>query len=358
MDSRSSVPSGRMRLSITCPPGFGPGRQLRVAHANKQYDVIIPPGVMAGGTFLMEVEAPAGPPAGAPVQAPVPMGLPIEMERTPPRAPPPVPFNRSNTGRAVVAGTARSQAEVKAECPICFEPLSAGAVGVFRGPDGKRVSQHFFNLSAAREWLDAGTGMCPLTRKRICSVSEVPDVRTDPDGWFDTVDIVGDGRLSRVEVVECLKAQLPIDNAALDAALADPEHWMWQQWDRDGSGYIERMELLDPQGLAAYVREAFRGEGAREGGIPDIAADKEAWYRYWDEDGSGSLEQEEVVRALLKTFRMTSEPERVFQMRQAIEAIWCIFDDDGSGSIERDEFLKPNDGLADMIIATLALDRR
>lgn len=81
-------------------------------------------------------------------------------------------------------------------------------------------------------------------------------------------------------------------------------------------------------------------------------------YQYWDEDNSGALDKEEVVRALLKTFRMTSDQQRVQMMRNTIDAVWPIFDDDGSGTIEREEFLKPNDGLADTIVATLGLEVR
>ena len=46
-------------------------------------------------------------------------------------------------------------------------------------------------------------------------------------------------------------------------------------------------------------------------------------------------------------------PPQVQMMRNSIDAVWCVFDDDGSGSIERDEFLRPGDGLADTIIATV-----
>lgn len=203
---------------------------------------------------------------------PVPMGLPVHMQTA--RPPEPTTLRHSNTtGRLIVPAAPRSQAEMKAECPICFEPLCSAPVGVFLGADGLRVSQHFFNLEAARSWLESGSGMCPLTRKPIDSVLEVPDMRSNPEGWFkagkrrrschllqhrsaqacieafvplrspDTtvraraaVDINGDGRLSRLEVIECLKAQLPIDAAALDATLAEEDHWMWQQWDVDGSG--------------------------------------------------------------------------------------------------------------------------
>jgi len=356
LSSNDPTPVGRVRLSVTVPPGLTEGRQLRVQHGVRQYDVVIPPGVPPGGQFLMEVDAPQNMVAAAP--PPVPMGLPVQMQTTRP-PPPPSSLNRiSTTGQFIVPAAPRSQAEMKAECPICFEPLCSGPVGVFVGPDGKRVSQHFFNLAAAREWLESGSGNCPLTRKPIASVLDVPDIRSNPEGWFAAVDMNGDGRLSRLEVVECLKAQLPVDSSALDATLADQDHWMWQQWDSDSSGFIERQELLHPQGLAAYVRQAFERSRRSSEHIPDIAADKEAWYRYWDEDTSGELDKEEVVRALLKTFRMTSDQERVTQMRSTIDAVWPIFDDDGSGSIDRDEFLRPNEGLADTIVATLGLDRR
>jgi len=353
--SSQPIPSGRARLSVNVPPGYGQGSTIRVQYGPRQYDVVIPAGVAPGGSFLMEIDAPnVG--SQPPPPPPVPMGLPISMTRSPARPPPPpAALQRTQTtGRMIVPAQPRTQAEMQAECPICFEPLCAGKVAVFVGRDGKRVSQHFFNLEAAREWLASGTGQCPLTRAPIARVIEVPDIRTDPEGWFSAVDIDGDGRLSRLEVVECLKAQLPIDNAALDAALADSGHWMWQQWDTDGSGYIERRELLESQGLAAYVRTAFERARTTDE-IPDIGRDKEAWYRFWDEDNSGALDKEEVVRALLKTFRMTSDTAQVMQMRQTIEAIWPIFDDDGSGSIERNEFLRPGEGLADTIRATLGL---
>ena len=102
--------------------------------------------------------------------------------------------------------------------------------------------------------------MCPMTRAPIASVLAVPSILDDPQGWFAAVDIDGDGRLSVLEVIECLKAQLPVDNSALDAAAADTSHWMWQQWDSDRSGFIERDELLQPQ-----VRPGGRGTGTGRG---------------------------------------------------------------------------------------------
>ena len=103
------------------------------------------------------------------------------------------------------------------------------------------------------------------------------------------------------------------------------------------------------------MREAFARTEANAA-IPDLVSDKTGWFTYWDEDNSGELDQEEVVRALLKTLNMTSDQAQVRNMRSTVSAIWPIFDDDGSGTISREEFLK-TDGLADTVIATAGLGR-
>lgn len=186
----------------------------------------------------MHQQQPPPPPMGNPV----PMGLPIQSEAAPSPSPqpPPAPAPQPPPMPSRVSSwtnNIQSVALTHAECPICFEPLCKGPIGVFLDASGARVSKHFYNLDAAREWLNGGSGCCPLTRKRIASVREVPDIRTDPEGWFGTVDLDGDGQLSRAEVLECFKAQLPVDPTALDEAASEPS-W-WAQWDTDGSGYVE-----------------------------------------------------------------------------------------------------------------------
>jgi len=307
------------------------------------FKVVVPPGVPPGGKFSLQIpRATAAPTPPAPPLGQVPMGLPVtESQR-----------NVLGEPQRTAYSAPQSTVAVKhAECPISFEPLHKAPVGVFLDSAGRRVSPHFFALSAAQEWLQSGNGMCPLTRQPVASVLAVPQITTDPEGWFRAVDINGDGCLSRQEAIEALKAQLPTDNNELDAAVSDPNHWMWQQWDVDGSGFIERNELLAPQGLLAYVRAQCLST-REESGIPDMS-DKARWYAYWDEDGSGTLEKEEVVRALLKTLKLTQDAARIAMMRSTIEAIWPVFDADGSGSIDRNEFLLPGDGLADTIVATL-----
>lgn len=238
------------------------------------------------------------------------------------------------------------------ECPITFEPLHSAAVGVFVNSADKRVSQHFYSLAAAKEHLRSGNKRCPMTRRPISSVVEVPDVRVDPEGWFRVVDNDGNGRLSKREIVEALKAQLPIDFRRLDAEVDDPSSEFsryWREWDVDGSGSVEQREV---EQIAAVVECAFSG-GRTFDQIPDIRQSKDDWYAYWDEDGSGTLEKEEVVRALVKTFNVNHDLSKVKEIRGTLDMIWCIFDDDGSGSIDRREFLRSGDGLADTIIAQI-----
>ncbi len=258
------------------------------------------------------------------------MGLPVETTPPPPQQRVAIPHSATVTPRD--EPDVQSVALQHAECPICFEPLCRGEIGVFLDASGQRVSKHFYNLAAARELLANGNSTCPLTRKPIASVRQVPDIRSDPDGWFGTVDVDGDGQLSLAEVVEALKAMLPVDPYAFDRAAAQPG-W-WQQYDRDGSGFIERHEL--PK-LVEYVQKQVAARRTSETLIPNIRADRNAWFGYWDEDDSGTLDKEEVVRALLKTLQLTSDPARVAQMRSTVDAIWCLFDEDGNGTVDREE---------------------
>jgi hypothetical protein len=87
-------------------------------------------------------------------------------------------------------------------------------------------------------------------------------------------------------------------------------------------------------------RQVFVASEKPPAEIPDMRTDKNGWYQYWDEDNDGTLNREEVVRALLKTLKLTSDQGRVRQMRETIGAVWPIFDTDGSGTIDRDEFLR------------------
>ena len=241
-----------------------------------------------------------------------------------------------------------------AECPICFEPLHKNPSGVFLDAQGHRASRYFYHLAAAQQWLDLGNNAEPVTRNPIARVVRVPSVLENPSEWFRVVDGDGNGRLDKTELLEALKAQLPLDLRSLDQAAENGQ--LWAQWDPDGSGSIEESELSVHGGIIDYIRSHFAGGGRRA--IPSIQADRNAWYDYFDESGGGTLDKEEVVRALIKTFNLSTNVDERTKMRGTIDAIWPLFDDDGSGEIDRPEFLRAGEGLADTIIATMGFVRQ
>jgi len=153
------------------------------------------------------------------------------------------------------------------------------------------------------------------------------------------------------EVKEVLKATLRIDSRQMEQDLP----LLFEQWDPNGDGKVEFNEMMGPQGLFFYVRNAFKAALQNLDNIPDVRKDRMAWFRYWDEDGSGTLDRDEVVRSFVKTFRLSSTPEQVQSLRDLLTVMWSEFDPDNSGAIDMNEFCKPGEGLADMIIANLSI---
>ena len=153
-----------MKLAVRVPAGMSPGQTVTFPSSGGQmFTTVIPRGVEPGQTFVVEVPQQKPPPTPPPAQQDVPMGLPVSPTRSrslrAPRAPvaSTAPLDTA-TGASPVAPTWQDgQALRHAECPICFEPLASGPVGVFLA-GGRRVSNHFFNLGAAQEWLRSGNG--------------------------------------------------------------------------------------------------------------------------------------------------------------------------------------------------------
>jgi len=241
-----------------------------------------------------------------------------------------------------------SVAEEHAECSICFEPMHSQPIVVLANEDGKRVCRHFYHATCARSMASAAGGAnCPLCRTPYSALLLVPDVEENPRAWFQVVDLDGNGSLDYDEVGDILRATLPIDCHKLEKMLPA----LCKKWSKGGR--IGYEEMMGPGGLFFYVRDAFRSAG-RARDAPDIRADPHAWFRYWDEDGSDSLNQEEVVRAIVKTFGLSSDFQQIKTVREMLSALWPEFDSDGSGCIDKTEFCRPGHGLAQMIVANLA----
>ena len=117
------------------------------------------------------------------------------------------------------------------------------------------MSKHFYNLAAARNWLEVGLDGAwtePITQQPVAGVLELPDPISDTRAWFDCVDLDGHGHLSRETVVSALRATLPLDLRLIDAAASDEA--MWRRFDPDGSGTIELEELSVAGGLLEFIQ--------------------------------------------------------------------------------------------------------
>jgi len=60
------------------------------------------------------------------------------------------------------------------------------------------------------------------------------------------------------------------------------------------------------------------------------------------------------VRALIKTFKLSADRDKLEHMRGVVDGVWGVFDTDGNGTIDKDEFVL-RDNLADTIIANLRI---
>lgn len=151
-------------------------------------------------------------------------------------------------------------AQQRAECVVCFEDLcdqSQGQVAVLTC-NGQRTCQHFMH-SRCIEALKSSSShpSCPLCRRTFDSCIVIPDPNLDPSGWFEAVDMDGDGALSMREVREVLKATISVDVSALERQLP----LLWVQWDSDKNGTVDREEMLKPRtGLLAMLNLSYQEE--------------------------------------------------------------------------------------------------
>jgi len=253
----------------------------------------------------------------------------------------------SNTTAKDILYKYEAVANNHAECAICFEPLCSEKLSVFKNRRNKRICHHFFHSSCCENLSNENHKECPLCRIPFHTLQVVPDINVQPNDWFDCCDKDHDGELNTREVFEILRAQFPIDHEQLEKDLPT----LWSRWDPSMDGQIQKEEFLGPQGLLSFVKEHFVKLKNDKGPVPDICTHKNEWFAYFDEDSSGELSQEEVVRGLIKSFHIGQDLRQVEVLKQTVSSVWFMFDSDGSGEIDKQEFLNA-DGMADSLIAS------
>jgi Ca2+-binding EF-hand superfamily protein len=231
------------------------------------------------------------------------------------------------------------------ECSICYEPLNAYPTVNLCNNDGTHSCIHVYHERCI-EMLRVK--LCPYCRTEFVSTAVVPKLEYDTKEWFDYLDEDKDGALLYEEIIDGLKAQMLLNWRSVEVEM--DKHW--SRWDKDGNGSISYEEFIDPDsGLLSFMKSNYPVKPRED--PPNLATNKVGWFEYWDEDNTNTLEKEEVLRALIKTFHLYDY--NTSHVRDMVEAIWPIFDVDGSGSIDKEEFVS-TDNLADTIIAQLTPD--
>ena len=246
-----------------------------------------------------------------------------------------------------------SIAEQHAECAVCFDSLYTQPCAFFQrraeNCAGKvqRVCPHLMHELCAYS-LPQKT--CPLCRAAYDNVAIMPSIEEDPDGWFSAVDMKGEGKLSRQQLVDSFVSAFPLNVKSAEGAL----NAEWTRWDPMESGYVTKDAIFDPRrGLLGFVRNQLLNPRSSDAtGTPEIATARLQWFNHFDEEGMGALSQEAVVRGLIKTYGLKTDLARLREMRARVLAIWPLFEDSASGLVSKEVFLRPGDGLADTIIAS------
>lgn len=240
------------------------------------------------------------------------------------------------------ASAAAKKAQQNQECCVCFEELTSKPVVHFCKADGTRACLHSVHKDCCS---DLRPLACKICNASFHQFSDVPQLENDPRAWFDHMDGDQDGSVTYDEIVEGLKSQVRLDWFRIEA---DVDR-LWRQWDKNNNGTIDFAEFSDPNtGVVKYLHVYYPSRPRPP--PPSIKTDKVGWFQYYDEDGTGNLSKDEVIRALIQTFRLYHIDRNA--VMNTVDMIWPIFDSDGSNQIDMREFVS-TDNLADTIIAQL-----
>lgn len=269
------------------------------------------------------------------------------------------------------------------ECVVCFEPLWRAGASIMRGDNGQRICPHYLCDECCSEMLERDPPTCPICRigARDAYCDRVPDPRENPMGWFSAMDVSGRGILNRQQVSFGLEATLPLSRGRLQEALDAPcpstssgsENGssqgsvsssganLWQAWCGGNKDGIRPEALTRKGGLLQWVYEHLGELGLAEGGAEDLDVSAEvlatelktcpeAWFERFNINGTASLSRGEVLRAMMRTFAVSSlEKVDVHRLRARIRDSWRTWDPNNVGQVTLHEFLAPGGLYEDLL---------
>ena len=248
------------------------------------------------------------------------------------------------------------EAQDHCECAVCFDELYKRTQGVLLDDAGRRLCKHVVHLNCLKDLPsyndNHGAPLCPLCRRESAGVTELPSIFEDARRWFDLVDLDRNGQVAAEDVLATLKAQLPVDEEAIDA------QWdsLWAHFDHNSSGTLAYDDVAAPErGLVAFLERAGLNKvipKSPRAPPPKLESDPGAWFDYWDEDGVGALEEGEVLRALVHSLDLRGDRGQVRGTADLVRA--CLAACDIDSRVTREDFVREN-GLATVVAENLGL---
>jgi calcium-dependent protein kinase len=148
----------------------------------------------------------------------------------------------------------------------------------------------------------------------VHNFNQMEDVR-EANKLFNSIDVNGDGKITKIELLTGLKKVLNIS----DDSLEEDVDKIFKNIDADNNGYIEFEE---------FVRGCIDKEKLLSEDVLKFA------FRYFDKDGSGEITREEIK----EIFFANAKKNDNVNLEQQLEYIISEVDINGDGKISIDEF--------------------
>jgi Ca2+-binding EF-hand superfamily protein len=250
-----------------------------------------------------------------------------------------------------------------------------------------------------------------FVRIKFVKYIEMPNPIENSSLWFKYANVDNDPELSKLEVINGLKATLPLDYTHLESEVNN----CWSIWDINNSNSISLEEFTRPNtGLLAYILRHFQNHEpfsclycdqpiSNKGGgvgvlcnedgtrscihyfhsdciktqinnknfsclacnhpykfsklVPNPRTDPAGWFTIVDVNNDGKLNKTEVLEAIKSTLPVNWRrfEAQIFNDTDAESNLWKKWDHDNNGFICKSEFIIPKKGLLDYLLDNFSI---
>ncbi|CAE7708446.1 slc10a7 [Symbiodinium sp. CCMP2592] len=211
-----------------------------------------------------------------------------------------------------------------AECPICLEPLCRSTPVAFVDAADAAVCLHLLCSKCARGYTSStntqGEALrCPECRRHAITMRQLPSLSEDPLHWFeflasDTVSV--NGKVAKSMLLRTISSILPVEADAIEAGRVGTEL----------SQEVSASDFLTHELFVWVWRNVQEHLRCMKLGPPPDLEERRAWFKYWNLSESGRLSRAEVLRAILRSFRVSStDRQKLQELRARVDKVWDLW---------------------------------